>query len=412
MGDAYGATYAIDHTANTFVRKVYGQNISGSPADGATITDSGVLSTLSSGITSLSITYNLSPGGTTTTYSPPLTGSWAVEIPGQAALIGMVDYANFTPAVPSGTCPSIATAQTFQFVTIPDKLALNTTMPAASIWNPQLETAYGSVKISTSGTTVQFSDVSQSTILASGVKSGRPVNPGPSSATALCAPTFYGQTVGYPQTVTVINPGTTESVPPTATIGIGPTGFLVEDAGSSQVTGQPYENLLGAGYGAIGLPQPSSAVDTKSLAGARYEGFIYGTGGPVSTTTTGPGFSLIGSFGYANLKASCPTLPAPANGATLFGGEFANNDPDAHAYGNCDLAIDLGKQDASNNGLYPAATVYVASGFAKNGITKAYTFPAVAIAGQIDGQFAIFLIGLDTTGSPQQAWGIYLLQKS
>jgi len=407
MGDVYAATYSIDHTANTFVRKVYGFN--NSPANGPTVTDSGVIASLSSGIVSLDTTYNENSTGTSTTYDPPLTGSWAVEIPGQAALIGMKDYATFTPAVPTGTCPAFSSPQTIQFVTIPNRLSTNAGGVVANNWNPQLETAYGSAQVSVNGTAVQFSSVAQSTFPANG-KSGTPLMPGAGSASATCDPTFYGETIGVPSTVDVINPGTTESVPPSATIGIGPSGFLVEDAGSSQISGEPYENILGAGYGAIGMVRPAGAVSTSALVAARFQGFLYGSGGPTSSSASGNGFSLIGSFGYADLKASCPSPPAAKTSTMLFGGEFEDNDPSKHASGTCDLAIELGPQDGSSNGLYPAATVYVGAAFPMNGAGKSYSIPAVAIAGQIAGKYAIFLIATDTTGSPQQAWGIYLMQ--
>ena len=334
-----------------------------------------------------------------------------MEIPGQAALIGMSDYTNFTPAVPTDACPSLATPQTFLFVTIPTRLSNSATV-SANNWNPALETAFGTAQIGTTGTSVKFASVSQYTMPVSGAAAAAPVNPGPASATAACSPSYYGQVIGYPSAVTVIDPGTSQSVAPSATIGIGPSGFLVEDAGSSQVAGQPYENLLGAGYGAIGLPAPSSAISVSSLSAAHYQGFLYGSGGPVSLTQDGPGFSLIGSFGYADLAAARPKLPAPASPSIICGGEFANNDPASNAYGNCDLAVDLGTPDAKTNGLFPAAKVYVTAGFARNGTGKAYTFGAVAIAGQIDGKNAIFLIGVDTSGSPSQAWGIYLLQSN
>jgi hypothetical protein len=408
MGDIYAATFAIDHTANTFVRTVYG--FDGSPADGATITDSGVISVLPNGITSLGTTYNENSSAVKSTYNPPLTGSWAVEIPGQAALIGMKAYPNFTPVVPTGSCPNIATAETFRFVTIPTQLSTKGTTIVSGSWNPQLETAFGSVAIATSGDAVQLMSVSQYTFPLNGGTPGPPSDPAPASAGATCSPTVYGQTIAVPSSVTVVNPGTSESIPPSATIGIGPSGFLVEDAGTSQIKGQPYENILGAGFGAVGLPMPSSVLTTSTVAAAQYQGFLYGSGGPVSTTQSGPGFSLIASFGYSNLQASCPALPAPSTGTILYGGEFANNDPSGNTFGNCDLAIDLGAQDTKNNGLYPAAVVYVTAGFSNNGIGMAYSFPAVAIAGQIQGKYAIFLIGVDTVGSPAQAWGIYLLQ--
>ena len=408
LGDVYASTYSIDHSANSFVRKVYGFN--NSPANGATVTDSGIISKLSNGVLSLETAFNESGTGTTTTYNPPLKGSWAVEIPGQAGLVGMRDYTNFTPIVPTGSCPNLAKAETLLFVTIPNHLSTNATTIAANSWNPQMETAFGTVDVTTDGTSVQFLNVKQFAFPASDGQSAALAYPGPGSATSVCSPTFYGQTMGVPVTVDVIDPGTTETVPPSATIGIGPSGFLVEDAGSSQIQGEPYENILGAGFGAIGLPTPSGPIGASILTGARFQGFLYGSGGPVNSSESAAGFSFAGSFGYQNLKASCPALPAPANGTTIFGGEYEKNDPSAHASGNCDVAIDLGKQDASKNGLYKAAKVYVASSFPTNTTGKVYSFPAVAIAGQISGKLAIFLIGTDLQGAPQQAWGIYLLQ--
>jgi len=410
LGDQYASTYAIDHTANTFVRDVYG--FDGSSAAGGTVTDSGAISTLANGVVSLALSYNVSTSGVQTTYNPPLTGNWAVELPGEAALIAMKAYSNFTPAVPTESCPNLDTPQTFLFVTIPNRLSSNSTPVTANKWNPTLETAFGTAQIGTKGTTVQFSNVSQYTLPANGSAPGAPSNPGQTSVTAACSPTYYGHTIGVPNSVTVINPGNGQSIPPSATIGIGPTGFLVEDAGASQIAGQPYENVLGAGYGAIGLPMPAASLSGQTLAAAQYQGFLYGSGGPVSLTQTGPGFSLAGSFGYSNLQTACPTLPAPSTATILYGGEFANNDPSSNASGNCDLAFDLGAPDAKTNGLFPAATVYVTTSFPKNGISSPYSFPAVAIAGQIGKKYAIFLIGVDTSGSPSQAWGIYLLQSN
>ena len=412
LGDDYQAAYAIDHTATphpAFTRSVDYTN--DSSADGLTVTDSGTFTTLSNGILDLDATYHNDLNGTTTV-NPPPTSNWAVELPGQAALIGMESYPNFTPAVPTGSCPSLATPETFLFVTIPNHLTITSTSIAGNRWNPLLETAFGTAQIGTNGTTVQFSNVSQFTFPVKGAAPGAPINPGQASVAAACSSTFYGHTIGIPNSVTVINPGTGESVPPSATIGIGPAGFLVEDAGTSQIAGEPYENVLGAGYGAIGLPMPGSVLSAQTLAAAQYQGFLYGSGGPVSLSQTGPGFSHIASFGYSNLKTACPKLPTPPTATIIYGGEFANNDPSSNAYGNCDMAFDLGTQDAKTNGLYPAAKVYITASFPDNGIHSAYSFPAVAIAGQIGNKYAIFLIGVDTSGSPSQAWGIYLLQSN
>lgn len=400
-------TFAIDHTANTFAVSYYG------PA-GSTIQDSGSLSALSNGIVDLDVTYY--PGGEIT--KPPMTGNWAVELPGEAALVELEETSqagtttSFAPLVPTDSCPNLATAETFQFVTIPEQLNLTSTI-IGNHWNPRQETAYGSVSIATKGTAVTFSNVSQHTLpSANGGTAGKPIYPAPSSATSACSPTFYGQVISVPTSLTVTGSPT---APASATIGIGPTGFLVEDAGSGAPdpdTNLGYENILGAGFGAIGVPQPSSALSASTLASAHYQGILYGSYGStngVSEGLTGGGFRLIGSFGYSDLHTSCPELPAPNTGKVLYGGEFTNNDPSSHAFGNCDLAIDLGSP-GSGNGLFPAATVYVTTAFPGNGIAKAYSFPAVAIAGQISGKYAIFLIAADTIGTPQQAWGIYLLQ--
>ena len=405
-------TYLIDQTANDFVATSYS-------ASGGAIQDSGSVSPLPNGMLDLDITYL--PGQTIT--SAPLTGNWVVELPGQAALMELETTSTFgtnttfAPLAPTQTCPSLSTAETIQFVTIPKQLSTQSTL-VSNGWNPQLETAYGSVSISTSGTTVQFSSVSQSTFpAANGGAAGPPINPAPASATSACSSTFYGQTMSVPTSVTIINPGPgTQSVPPSATIAIGPTGFLLEDSGSAQGASDasipPYENVLGAGYGAIGLPTPSAPITTSTLASAQYQGILYGAASGASAAVGSPGFRLIGSFGYTNLQTSCPTLPAPSSSTILYGGEFASNNPSASSFGNCDMAIDLGNQDSTKNGLYPAATVYVSTGFPKNGLGSAYSFPAVAVAGQINGKYAIFLIGVDTTGSPAQPWGIYLLQSN
>jgi hypothetical protein len=405
-------TYLINQTANNFVATSYN-------ASGGTIQASGSISPLANGMLDLDITYL--PGQIIS--SPPLTGNWVVEIPGQAALMELETTSKFgtnttfAPLAPTQTCPSFSSAESFQFVTIPKNLSTQTSV-VSNGWNPQLETAYGSVSIATTGTAVQFENISQNTFPAAhGGAAGAPVNPAPAGIATTCSSTLYGQTISVPNSSTIISPGPgTQSVPPAATIAIGPSGFLVEDSGSPQgapdASIPPYENVLGAGYGAIGLMKPAAPIATSTLASAQFQGILYGAASGSSSAVASPGFRLIGSFGYANLQTSCPALPAPATSTILYGGEFANNDPSASSFGNCDLAIDLGNQDPNNNGLYTAATVYVSTGFPNNGLGSAYSFPAVAVAGTINGKYAIFLIGVDTIGSPSQPWGIYLLQSN
>jgi hypothetical protein len=97
----------------------------------------------------------------------------------------------------------------------------------------------------------------------------------------------------------------------------------------------------------------------------------------------------------------------------IYGGDFPqvngqDNPPaSSNGFGNCDLAIDLGTQDPSNNGSYPHAMVWMGASYAANTTGKTYSFPAMAIAGQLNGKNAIFVLGVDST-----PWAIYLLQSN
>ncbi len=203
-------------------------------------------------------------------------------------------------------------------------------------------------------------------------------------------------------------------------MGVGPAGLLVESNGNLDSSTAPfYQNLLGAGTGAIGLPKPSSPVSISSnssgtLFTAQYLGFFLNNGSNGVSTT------LVASFGFATLPTNCKTAVAaePAAGTLIYGGDYLSNDPSTATvqkgggYPRCDVGIDLGTEDPNNNGLYPAAKVYVGTTYAGNGLGAKYSFPAVAVAGQLNGKYAIFLVGVDTSNSPNQAWGIYLLQSN
>ncbi|HUB51910.1 MAG TPA: hypothetical protein VL986_07180 [Terracidiphilus sp.] len=411
------STFAFDNSANTFVRTTYS-------VTGATITDAGDIEPSSNGIVGLEPTFLAGVDGTITQPAPAPQG-WAVEIPGQAALVEMavpgVTLANgqipplnyFTPAVPSSTCPSFTSPQSFLFVTLPKPLAgASATSISEQTWNPELETAYGSVQVSTKGTSVQLASISQNLFPGFSGGSNAPGNPAPSNTSASCSPSYYGQVISMPGTVTVTSPGGNETATPTATIAIGASGMLVEDAGSSTVQGEPYYNILGAGFGSIGLPKPSSDP-TLAVIGATYQGFVTAPG-------SNTGFNLISSFGPASSSQStCTAFVSELSGAnlspsanTVYGGEYPLNGAASSPLGtaNCDIAVDLGSPGSVANGMYTAATVYIGTSFPGNGINAPYSFPAVAVAGQIDGKSAIFLLGVDTTGSPSRAWGIYLLE--
>jgi hypothetical protein len=392
------ATFAIDHTASTFAQF----NYQSSAGNEQYVSNSGTFTTLPNGVLNIGVTYGGGNGIQGTLYSPPQSGNWAVEWPGQAGLVGLLGQP-FVPIVPNQACPSFPNAETFQFVALP-------------LAGDKTGTAYGSVSIATSGGTVNFSNIGQFN-----VSGGAPANPSPASVSGTCSPTVFGQTISMPNVATVTNPGNGQTETPSATIAIGPSGFLVEDNG---YTANPaaYQNTLGAGTGAMGLPMPSATVTTSALIAAQYAGFIYGTGAAgnnIKNLAAVPASSRIASFGYPNLQAACPAPPAPQTATMLYGGEFAGNNPAANASGNCDFAIDFGTEDPKNNGLYPAATVWLGSAFPGNTTGKSYSFPAVAIVGQLQGKYAILLIGLDTVGlqtvsqgQQSQDWGVYLLQSN
>lgn len=399
------ATYSIDDQALTFAQRTYAF---GDTQSGPQIQYAGDTILLARGLEELELTYACGQGTingcTGVSYPSPQTGSgWAVELPDQSG--GLVQLAGqpSTPMVPAVTCPSMTGAETFLFVTLPTPLqpgAANLTP-----WNPQLDTAYGSVDISASGNTVTLANIRQYLLPSMG--GGAPANAPASSVTGACSPTVYGETVAIPPGPAVSQRGVNVTTGPQATMGVGPSGLLVEDNGSGSSGTPPYENALGAGTGAIGLPESAGAVDTGSLVGSQYLGFYYLADSSGASTNWSSAVASLGS--PSNVPSTCPSVTGVTN--PLYGGDFPNNDPSSSTggYGNCDLVIDLGIEDPATGGLYPGATVYVGPGFGTY-TGETYGFPAVAIAGQLNGRYAIFLIGEDTTGSPGQVWGIYMLQ--
>ena len=392
------STFAIDHGASTFVQFQYQANAGNEQY----VANSGTFKTLSDGILSVGLTYANGDGTQGNLYSPGESGNWAVEWPGQVGFAGLLGEP-VLPMVPNRECPSFSTAQTFQFVTLP-------------IAGDKTGVAYGSFSVTTDGAQVNFSNISQQNIAG-----GTATNPSPATVAGTCAPTFYGQTVSVPDASIVTNPGTGQTETPSATIAIGPSGFLVEDNG---YTSNPvaYQNILGAGTGAIGMAVPAAAVPTSSVVAAQYTGFIYNSGAAgnnIKNLTAVPTSSRIASFGYPSVQSACPAPPAPQTATLIYGGEFAANNPGAGGYGNCDFAIDLGTQSSKTNGMYPTATVWIGSTFPGNTTGKSYSIPAAVIVDQVGGKFAMFVIGFDAVGlqvvsqgQQSQDWGIYLLQSN
>ncbi|WP_263357063.1 hypothetical protein [Acidicapsa ligni] len=403
------ATYTVDDIADHF-----SQNIDTS--QGPQVLNYGDFKALPNDLLSLgtTTTYSqLDSSYVATTYPQPLPG-WAIELPNQAGGLVQVQGLPVAPMVAATSCPSITTPQTWQFVTIPAALfPSDLGQEVTFTWNPMTETAYGSVDISTSGSTVTLDHIQQFTLPSEG-GSGLPAIPVGSPIMASCGPTFYGNTISIPDPLLITDPGQGggQLVQPAAVMGIGPTGLLVENNGSDSfhnVFTNLYQNALGAGTGAIGLPKPSSAVDTGTLVGAQYRGFIYGAGLYAGPGAAGTGWSShVASFGFSSVPSSCASVAA-ATSTLIYGGDFPNDDPSTSPVSNCDFAIDLGPQDTANSGLYRQATVWVGgakgASYPTNTTGQSYSFHAVAIAGQLNGKYAIFVIGVDST----QPWEIDLL---
>jgi hypothetical protein len=416
-------TYSFDDKADSFMQTTY----SPLTQPGPQILNAGTFSVAQRGLRSMviSTTYTYDNLLSPSAYVPaPVNapGSFAVELAGQTGGFaqlqangqGQIVSQPVEPLVAAATCPSFASPQTFLFVTIPAAVIPAGALPVASGWDPTSETAYGTVALSSKGSTVTLQSIAQFTLPSAG-GSGSPAQPASSSLTGTCGSTYFGNTIAVPGQVVLTNPGVGNALSPQAIIGIGPSGLLVEDNGSGSsgtLAGSspplPYNNVLGAGTGAVGLPMASAALDTGALAGAQYLGFIYSAGvytSGISNVWT----SHVASFGFSSVPSACASVAASTS-TLIYGGDFPGDNPSASSsgFGNCDFAIDFGNQDSANNGLYPHATVWVGSGYAANFTKATYSFPAVAIAGQLNGKFAIFLIGEDSS----QPWAVYLLQSN
>jgi hypothetical protein len=421
-------TYTLDDVGLAFSQTTYQPQTQPGPQ----VLNAGTLAIGQRGLRSLGITATYNeiinnngiPSYAGTAYNPSKPGSFAVELSGQdGGLVQMLGQP-VQPLVAATQCPS-SSAQTYQFVTIP-----------SFSWNSTTDTAYGSVEISSSGSDVTFNNISQY-ILPPAVGTGAPPTPQPPTQASApqitggaCGPTFFGNITNVPGQLVVTDPGQNGTVlPAQAQIGIGPSGLLVENNGAGALMAGllpplDYENILGAGTGAVGLPKPSSALDTSTVVGKQYLGFIYAAG----TANQGVTWSSnLASFGFPSAptgSTGCPSVDADASSSTLiYGGDFPVNPktglpdpgPDnssnpSYPYGKYDFTIDLGPQDASNNGLYRQAKVCVGKLYPGNSTGAAYPFQAVAIAGQLGSQYAIFLIGQDPTST--QPWAIYLLSSN
>jgi hypothetical protein len=168
------------------------------------------------------------------------------------------------------------------------------------------------------------------------------------------------------------------------------------------------------------MAEPSSALSTSAVAAGQYLGFLYEPA----------------AVAYQNATQSAPatspfTAPVAfgqvaASGTTMTGGIFP--DDDVTGTPNSDIQINLGKEDGTLNGLYTSVkitvldpsqncanftdySIPVTTGINSQGYITC-TFPGVAVAGNPDGNYAIFINTYNwaarLSGVPMQ---IYLFQQ-
>jgi len=389
----------------------------------------------STGFLSVSENFATNSTGIPTPQNPPVTGAWAVEIPGAGVLANLLSL-NTTGATHSVSaaptamaentaCPNFSTKTPFLYVTVPNAAS---THDAAD---------YGTVNISTQGSAVTFA--AQPFLVG-------PVQQAASTVTGGCSNTNLGALTSYPLN-SFGNPSNLEL------ISMGGSGLLVSSFTSGNSGGL---GAFGGGTGVIGVAESSTPIDINAVVAAKYNGFIYAPLNKVhqnydvtvlaSTFGDNPGTSQNCSALQSSLAANngqgAGTVAVLPSANSIYGGEFLNgtgaaavNDPSgASGPENCDVAIDLGTEDFANTGSFPNATVFIGSNFPPNsaahpwictdtGKTCAVSFPAAAIVGQVQGQYVIFATASagsipaaqlpDSIGNRvSQPVGIYLFQKA
>jgi hypothetical protein len=383
----------------------------------------------------LSITENLATTGTgvISAQNPPLTGAWAVEIPGAGALANLLSSSSTfagvsVRAAPAAmtenvACPNFSSPASFLYVTVPN----------SSLTRDNAD--YGAVSITTQGSAVTF---------ASNPYLIGPTQQLASTVTGGCSNTPLGALTAYPLN-SFATPSNSEL------IGIGASGLLVSKFTNISLAGGL--GAFGGGTGVLGVAEPSGPVDVSAVIGAKYNGFFYAPLNNVpetyditvlasaygDNTATSQACSALQSSLVANSGQGSGPVPVLPSANSLYGGEFLTttnnvsvNEPSAPSGSeNCDVVIDLGTQDSATNGLFPNATVFIGSNYppfsANNpwmcGSICATSFPAAAVVGKVQGQFVIFVVASAVTKPPTQLpndfgglitqpVGIYLFQKA
>jgi len=328
---------------------------------------------------------------------------YALEVQGRMALLRPGETsASLVVAVPQTSCYSIPYRLRFDYV--------------------PMEAAPGSQTFTTSN----YANVVVNTDSSGGMwqyqaLQGSPVS-GPTSFTGSCA--TGGMSIQGNSLFNIDNNGaslfpyTTGSADTIATsLAIGPSGIFVSYQTDQSFT---FRHISAGAAGVVETAAPLSATD---IASGKYLGFLtlaaqdeQGDGSYLDPGSTSPV-----SFGQT-----------PSSGSTMIGGTFPNDDVSQPA--GSDISIALGSQSSSINGLYPSAQVTMLDP-SQNCITLLATnpklnvtpglnpegyptcaFPAVAVVGNPEGKYVIFLDSFNYTansiatqiGAPMQ---IYLYQQ-
>ncbi len=332
------------------------------------------------------------------------SAGFALELPDRVSVLRQGDNTMpVTAMVPTG-CPSINGNKKFNFVVLP---TISSTTQGYVIWDVIGDAAYGSLQIANSGTTWNLTSYQLSTLGGAAAPLSGTVLPA-----GTCVPTAAGTAVWVPSD---------PAQPLPKTVAVGPSGFYIADQGlASDLNGYP---------GEFGVVQPSAALNATDILSPKnnYLGFIYEAG---AFTTSGsfvpvPAESQLAAFASttaAGLAGSCTSTTCSGSACTttpqpacLVGGGFPLNsntgidDPTQPAALN--LVISLGEEDPTNYGVYPNAQITNANGFTvcADGITTPCPYPAVAVVGNQEGKYSIFIIGEDEDNL--LPFGIYLFQQ-
>ncbi len=334
---------------------------------------------------------------------------YILEVPGRMALLrpGNIN-APLVVGVPQTSCYAIPYRLRFEYIGMDAANPANYVAEPFTVGGagPELN-PYGSVVVDTGATGANwtFQDLQGNTPYGPAGFSGTCSTANGQAGVSLSGEGLFNQ-YNFSETLD------TQGLNLATTFAMGPSGiFIVDQTDTSQALGS----------GAVGVAQPASALSTAGVAAGQYLGFL--TQAPTNASPSGE-----------EPRTQQPTLTSPISfgltagtGTTLVGGDFPNDDVTQTP--NTDISITLGTQDSTINGLYPSAKVttldpaqncatFISNQKSTNSsLTNGEgfitcTYPAVAVVGNPEGKYAIFITTYNfstyTTGTAMQ---IYLYQQ-